>query len=176
MDLNYLRRLMKIFDESTASEITIEEEGLKVKLSKRQAGNIKLDQSGAIPQAMYLQQYPAIGHQQEQPKGEVLTAAAKIAANEEAVSESTSVEMTDATLLEVRSPIVGTFYRSPSPDSPAFVDIGTHVNAGSTLCIIEAMKLMNEIESEIPGTIVKILVQNAQPIEFNQPLFLIKPD
>ena len=78
-------------------------------------------------------------------------------------------------LIEVTAPMVGTFYRAPSPDSPPFVDVGQSVKTGDTLCIIEAMKLMNEIEAEHTGTIEKILVENAQPIEFGQPLFLINP-
>jgi acetyl-CoA carboxylase biotin carboxyl carrier protein len=76
----------------------------------------------------------------------------------------------------VTSPIVGTFYRAPSPDADAFVQVGQHVNAGDTLCIVEAMKLMNEIESDVTGTITKILVENGQPVEYNQPIFLVKPD
>ncbi len=75
---------------------------------------------------------------------------------------------------EVRSPMVGTFYRAPSPDADAYVQVGSSVGEGSVLCIIEAMKLMNEIESEVSGKIVKILVENAQPVEYNQPLFLIE--
>jgi acetyl-CoA carboxylase biotin carboxyl carrier protein len=77
---------------------------------------------------------------------------------------------------KVLSPIVGTFYRAPSPDADAFVQVGQHVNVGDTLCIVEAMKLMNEIESDAAGTIVKILVENGQPVEYNQPVFVIKPD
>ena len=75
----------------------------------------------------------------------------------------------------VNSPMVGTFYRSPSPDAKAFVDVGSKVNKGDTLCIIEAMKLFNEIESEVSGKIVKILVDNASPVEYDQPLFLVEP-
>lgn len=78
-------------------------------------------------------------------------------------------------LLTVTSPIVGTFYRSPSPEAPPFVEIGSSVNKGQVLCIIEAMKLMNEIESEINGIIVKILLENGQPVEYGEPLFLIEP-
>ncbi len=75
----------------------------------------------------------------------------------------------------ISSPFVGTFYRSPSPDSPSFVDIGTRVKKGQTLCIVEAMKLMNEIESEVDGEVVGILVENAKPVEFGTPLFVIRP-
>jgi acetyl-CoA carboxylase biotin carboxyl carrier protein len=77
--------------------------------------------------------------------------------------------------LEVRSPMIGTFYRSPNPDSPSFVQVGDTIKKGQTVCIIEAMKLFNEIESEVSGTIVKILVENATPVEYDQPLFLVDP-
>ena len=76
----------------------------------------------------------------------------------------------------VLSPIVGTFYRAPAPDADAFVKVGDHVSVGQTLCIVEAMKLMNEIESDVNGTVVRILVENQNPVEYNQPLFEIKPD
>jgi acetyl-CoA carboxylase biotin carboxyl carrier protein len=76
----------------------------------------------------------------------------------------------------VKAPIVGTFYRAPGPDTPAFVEIGQHVTKGTVLCIIEAMKLMNEIEAEVSGSIRSILVENAQPVEYDQPLFVIDPD
>ncbi|MBK7341061.1 MAG: acetyl-CoA carboxylase biotin carboxyl carrier protein [Saprospiraceae bacterium] len=78
-------------------------------------------------------------------------------------------------LLQIKSPMVGTFYRSPSPDKPQFVKVGDKVDVGSTVCIIEAMKLFNEIESEVKGTIVKILVEDATPVEFDQILFLVEP-
>ncbi len=76
----------------------------------------------------------------------------------------------------VKSPIVGTFYRAPSPESPPYVEVGSHVKKGDTLCIIEAMKIMNEIEAELEGKVVKILVENGQPVEFGQPLFIIDPN
>ena len=78
-------------------------------------------------------------------------------------------------LLEIKSPMIGTFYRSPNPDSPSFVNVGDKVKAGDAVCIVEAMKLFNEIESEISGTIVEILVDNASPVEYDQPLFLVDP-
>jgi acetyl-CoA carboxylase biotin carboxyl carrier protein len=77
-------------------------------------------------------------------------------------------------LHEIRSPIVGTFYRAPAPDADAYVNIGDMVSSGTVLCIVEAMKLMNEIESDVSGKIVKILVENGKPVEYNQPLFLIE--
>ena len=78
-------------------------------------------------------------------------------------------------LITVTSPIVGTFYRSPSPEAAPFVEVGSNVNKGQVLCIVEAMKLMNEIESEVDGVVVKILVENGQPVEYGEPLFLIEP-
>jgi acetyl-CoA carboxylase biotin carboxyl carrier protein len=77
--------------------------------------------------------------------------------------------------VEIKSPMIGTFYRSPNPDSPSFVNVGDKVNAGDAVCIVEAMKLFNEIESEVSGTIVKVLVDNASPVEYDQPLFLVDP-
>ena len=78
-------------------------------------------------------------------------------------------------LIEIKSPMIGTFYRSPNPDSPSFVEVGSKITQGQTVCIVEAMKLFNEIESEISGTIVKVLLENATPVEYDQPLFLIDP-
>jgi acetyl-CoA carboxylase biotin carboxyl carrier protein len=92
-----------------------------------------------------------------------------------AVPESPPAAADDAGLVRVASPMVGTFYRSPSPDAPPFVEVGAQVAPGQTLCIIEAMKLMNEIASEVSGSVRRVLVENGQPVEFGQPLFLIDP-
>ncbi len=81
----------------------------------------------------------------------------------------------DEDLIQIKAPMVGTFYRRPAPDKPPFVEVGDHIKPGQVVCIIEAMKLFNEIESEVEGTIVKILVEDASPVEFDQPLFLVKP-
>ncbi len=85
------------------------------------------------------------------------------------------VPASDSNLVEIKSPMIGTFYRSPNPESPSFVEVGSHVKTGDPVCVIEAMKLFNEIESEVVGKIVKILVDNAQPVEYDQPLFLVDP-
>jgi acetyl-CoA carboxylase biotin carboxyl carrier protein len=92
--------------------------------------------------------------------------------HEKAISETTEEE---TRLITITSPIVGTFYRAPSPEASPFVEIGSRVKKGQVLCIVEAMKLMNEIESETDGTIIKILVENSQPVEYGEPLFLIEP-
>ena len=160
MDLNYLKKLLKIFDESSATELTIEEEGITLQMAK-----------GGQPQAgMPAMPYMMPAMQPMQAAAPAPAAAPAAAAPAAAPATAEDKGHT------IMSPIVGTFYRAPSPDADSFVQVGQHVNAGDTLCIVEAMKLMNEIESDISGTIVKILVENAQPVEYNQPMFVIKPD
>jgi len=102
------------------------------------------------------------------------SAAGQPAIQNAAEEKPAAVVETPANLHEIKSPIVGTFYRAPAPDADSYVNIGDSVSSGSVLCIIEAMKLMNEIESDISGKIVKILVENGRPVEYNQPLFLIQ--
>ncbi len=94
---------------------------------------------------------------------------------ENATTQEASTSQSEANYVEIKSPMIGTFYRSPNPDSPSFVNIGDSVKEGDVVCIIEAMKLFNEIESEVSGKIVKVLVDNASPIEYDQPLFLVDP-
>lgn len=168
MDLNYLRKLLKIFDESTATELSIEEEGSTVTLSKAMLQQqMQQGQLMQMPYGYAPMQAPSNGpltHAQQESA--VAAAAPPPAVKEDPASE----------LHVVHSPIVGTFYRAPSPDADAFVQVGQHVNVGDPLCIVEAMKLMNEIESDMSGTIVKIVAENSHPVEYNQPMFLIKPD
>lgn len=152
MDLNYLKKLIKILDTSNLSELEIEEEGTKIKLAKPRP---KVAAMGQVVQPMM------IAPQQTTEMVDVIAAAKTEAAKNE-------------NLYEVRSPMVGTFYRSPAPDADSYVNVGSDVSEGSVLCIIEAMKLMNEIESEVSGKIVKVLVDNGKPVEYNQPLFLVE--
>lgn len=161
MDLNYLKKLLKMFDESTATELTIEEEGTTIALSK------------LGPEAPFQQQAWAPSYAPA-PMHAAPVAAAAPAATPAAPAAGASAPASSGH--EVLSPIVGTFYRAPSPDADSYVQVGQRVSAGDTLCIVEAMKLMNEIESDVSGTVVKILVENAQPVEYNQPLFVIQPD
>lgn len=171
MDLNYIRRVLKIFDESNSRELTIEENNTKLYLSKNspQEQNNPNQNQVFIP---YLQQYPQLFQQQPvmmPQQAQVETAKVQ---PEMPVTFPNEAEQ----LHKINSPMVGTFYRAASPDSAPFVEIGAHVTIGTTLCIIEAMKLMNEIESDISGTVVNILIQNGQAVEYNQILFMIKPD
>lgn len=160
MDLNYLKRLLKIFDESTLTDLSIEEEGVNVKLSRQV-------QNSAVHTIM--QQAPI---HYAPPMHQHMAPTAAPAAPEASAAPVESGKKTH----KVLSPIVGTFYRAPAPDADAFVKVGDRVTVGQTLCIVEAMKLMNEIESDCSGTVVKILVENQNPVEYNQPLFEIEPE
>ncbi|MEO6694657.1 MAG: acetyl-CoA carboxylase biotin carboxyl carrier protein [Ignavibacteria bacterium] len=157
MDLNYLKKLIRILDTSNVAEIEIEEDGTKIKLSKPKFKPAQMSQ-GNNP--VYQTSFAT-------DSGDLK--------NENANVESTKpvIPKSDNTT-EVKSPMVGTFYRAPSPDADSYINIGSNVSPGSVLCIIEAMKLMNEIEAEVSGKIVQILVENGQPVEYNQPLFLIE--
>lgn len=167
MDLQYLRKIVKIFDESSADDLEIEEKGIKLKISKKNDSNTFNPQNypvfnlGAQAQQAYPIAQTPVNQQAEAVK------------NHDTPAEST--ENKSSGLHTINSPIVGTFYRSPSPDSDSFVEKGQKVSKGQTLCIIEAMKLMNEIESDIDGIVEDILITNGEGVEFNQPLFLIKP-
>ena len=150
MDLSYLQQIIKLFEESSLTELEIDEEGSRVTLSR------------AKEQPMFAMQPSYQMPQLPQP-----AQASTVAAAPAASSASSNTH-------EVKSPIVGTFYRAPAPDADSYVEVGQHVENGTTLCIIEAMKLMNEIESDAAGKIVKILVENGSPVEYGQPLFLLE--
>jgi acetyl-CoA carboxylase biotin carboxyl carrier protein len=155
MDLEYLKELLSIFDKSSATEISLEEEGAKIKVSKKEG------------------KVTAIA----QPSTQVsMPASATVTQNSQDHGVTAPAVNNDDNLHKITSPIVGTFYAAPSPESPAFVSVGDKVEAGQTLCIVEAMKLMNEIESDVSGTIEKIEIKNAQPVEYGEVLFLIKQD
>lgn len=157
MDLQYLKELLAIFDASSATELMIEEEGASISVSKRGPDQVVTQVAAPVAHA----HVPAHGADTQPAPAQAMPASAPVA---------------DQNTHTILSPIVGTFYSSPSPDAPAFVQVGSRVSAGQTLCIVEAMKLMNEIESDVSGTIVSILANNAQPVEYNQPLFIVKPD
>lgn len=153
MNLNEIKQLIDMVNGSDLQETIIEEGDFKITLKRYS--------SAAAPQIYPVQPAPAL--QAVQPAPTQIQSPAALPG--EPVSG----------LIEVCSPIVGTFYQSPSPDSPPFVAVNDTIKKGDVLCIIEAMKLMNEIEAEITGTIVEILVENGQAVEYDQPLFRIKP-
>lgn len=150
MDLEHIEGLLKILREQEVNEFTYETPDLS--LSVRFGPDVI---QAAVP-------------------APVAVAAPAPVAAAPAAAAAPAPSVDDGSVV-IESPMVGTFYRAASPDSPAFVQVGTKVAAGATLCIVEAMKLMNEIEAEMSGTIVEILVENAQPVQFGQPLFKIRP-
>jgi len=151
MDIRKIKKLIELIEESDIAEIEIREGEESVRLSRYS--------SAAVPPVVMAAPHPA---------AMALPAAAAAAP---AAAEPKPEEFAGHV---VRSPMVGTFYRSPTPGAGSFVDIGQRVNAGDTLCIIEAMKILNQIEADKAGVVTKILVENAQPVEYNQPLFVIE--
>jgi len=155
IDLEFIERLIRAIDESSVDSLEIERGGTRVRLAKTPPMTAAPVLHAAPPGPAYA---PA-------------PAASAPAPAEPPQAKASSSEG----LLEVTSPMVGTFYRAPAPDAPSYVEEGGKISVGDTLCIIEAMKLMNELESEVKGTIVEICVENAQPVEFGQVLFRVRP-
>ncbi|GMU85965.1 MAG: acetyl-CoA carboxylase biotin carboxyl carrier protein subunit [Ignavibacteriales bacterium] len=158
MDINLLKKIVKIVEDSSITELEIEEENTRIKVSKN---------SGAV-------HYAAPQLQAPQFPVPIASQHAHLRPADEAASVAKAKEDLPGNLHEVKSPIVGTFYRAPAPDADSYAKVGDEVSVGQVLCIVEAMKLMNEIESDVSGKIVKILVENGKPVEYNQPLFLIE--
>ena len=156
-----IREIIKLVDASTIDEFVYEADGSKVKL-KKNGGAVEV----VAPKAVAAAPAPVV----EQPK---VAAPAAAPVKEEAPAAPVA---NDADLHKITSPMVGTFYQSPNPDSPAYVKVGDKVGDETIVCIVEAMKLFNEIEAEIKGEIVEILVKDGQLVEYGQPLFLVKPE
>jgi acetyl-CoA carboxylase biotin carboxyl carrier protein len=157
MDIKEIQNLIKFVAKSGASEVKLEMEDVKITI-RTGAGKTE---------TTILQAAPMAG---------VPQVAAPVAAENAPVAQAApEVQSEDAKYITVKSPIIGTFYRRPSPDKSNFVEVGTEIAVGDTVCVIEAMKLFNEIESEISGKVVKILVDDSSPVEFDQPLFLVDP-
>ena len=159
MDLKDIQNLIKFVAKSGASEVKLEMEDIKI--------TIRTGNEDQKSETTYIQQVPAMSvpHQQivTQPQ------------TESQDSEVPEISNEESKYITIKSPIIGTFYRKPAPDKPMFVDVGATIGAGDVLCVIEAMKLFNEIESEVSGKIIKVLVDDASPVEFDQPLFLVDP-
>lgn len=148
MNVKELKEMITLMNENGLTEIEIEREGQRIRLKKGFSGAPEVTQERVIAQP---------------PQASA------------AVDAEKGPEAAKSNLVEIKAPMVGTFYRAPAPDAPAFVEKGDSIEAGQVVCIIEAMKLMNEIKSEVKGKIVDILVENAQPVEFGHVLFLIEP-
>lgn len=158
MNITQIQDLIKFVAKSGVSEVEIEQKDFKITIKTPGKGKQEFVQVTAAPVMAA-------------PAPVAMPAAAPAAAP----AAPAAAPATPSNLIEIKSPMIGTFYRSASPDKPAFVEVGDTIKAGDKVCIVEAMKLFNEIESEVSGKIVKILVNDSSPIEFDQPLFLVEP-
>lgn len=163
MDIKQIQELIRFVSKSGVNEVSIEEKDFKITIKTNQAPTVV---NATIPTAQVL---PAAPAPQPLPVAAPQPAAAPQAPAPAPAAADTSNYIT------IKSPMIGTFYRSSSPDKPAFAEVGDEIKSGQVICIIEAMKLFNEIESEVSGRIVKVLVENASPVEYDQPLFLVEP-
>jgi acetyl-CoA carboxylase biotin carboxyl carrier protein len=164
MDFKQIQELIKMINKSNIGEVTIEEKGFKLTIKQKEepVQNViaapvhTAPMMTAMPQQLPVAQTSA---QTTAPAGDKTKTAEPVADN----------------MITIKSPMIGTFYRSSAPGKPAFIEIGDEITPGKVVCIIEAMKLFNEIESEVKGRIVKVLVEDASPVEYDQPLFLVEP-
>ncbi|TWO31592.1 acetyl-CoA carboxylase biotin carboxyl carrier protein [Seonamhaeicola sediminis] len=162
MDIKEIQNLIRFVAKSGASEVKLEMDDVKITIK-----------TGTDTETTIVQQVPA--PQIAQQPVAMPAAPVEAAPAAPVAQESAAPATDDSKYITIKSPIIGTFYRKPSPDKPLFVEVGQTIAEGDVLCIIEAMKLFNEIESEVSGKIVKILVDDSSPVEFDQPLFLVDP-
>jgi acetyl-CoA carboxylase biotin carboxyl carrier protein len=155
MDFKQIQELIKLINHSEIGEVTIEQKDFRVTIKQKEPQVTQVVSASAPIQQAYPQQ--------------VQQAAPAAAASPEQPSQP------QGNFVTIKSPMIGTFYKRPSPDKPDFVQVGDEVTPGKVVCIIEAMKLFNEIESEVKGKIVKLLVEDASPVEYDQPLYLVEP-
>ena len=149
MNLKEIKEMIQLMNDNNLNELEVERDGLKIRLVRGQKGIVQ-EISSSLPPEVTAAQAPQAA---AAPKSDQ-----------------------DTNLHQIKAPMVGTFYKAPSPDAPPFVEIGDTVNLGDVVCIIEAMKLMNEIKSEVKGKIKTVLAENGEPVEFGQPLFLVEPE
>lgn len=163
MDTKEIQDLLKLINKSSLTDVEIEKNDFKLRVQRRTPENVTYNMGHANPQVVPAQipVMPQVGAGMGAPEAPVS-------------AEESKAEEENDNLIEFKSPIIGTFYRSASPDKEFYVKAGDSISPGQTLCIVEAMKLFNEIEAEHNGKIVKVLAENAQPVEYGQPLFLIE--
>jgi len=150
MNIKEIKEMINLMNENSLAELEVEKDDMRIRLKKTASGFEGFEGQHVIQMQGVANQSKAASVPEPVAKNEIKT-------------------------VEIKSPMVGTFYRAPNPEAPAYVEVGTTIEPGQVICIIEAMKLMNEIKSEIKGKILEILVDNAEPVEFGQPLFLIEP-
>jgi acetyl-CoA carboxylase biotin carboxyl carrier protein len=161
MDFKQIQELIKMINKSNIGEVSIEEKGFKLTIKQKEepvqqliAAPLQAQAVTSLATAPVQAAQPAVAGAQDKAK---------------------AAEAPAGNTVTIKSPMIGTFYRSASPDKPSFVSVGDEIDPGKVVCIIEAMKLFNEIESEIKGRIIKVLVEDASPVEYDQPLFLVEP-
>ncbi len=159
MDLKEIQNLIKFVANSGVAEVKLETGDVKITIRTTLEGT----------ETNYVQQIPSQPQLQQAVPQQILTVASQPTTTPATPADDSSKYIT------IKSPMIGTFYRKPSPDKPLFVEVGSSIGKGDVLCVIEAMKLFNEIESEVSGKIVKVLVDDSSPVEFDQPLFLVDP-
>lgn len=150
MNLKEIKEMINLMNENGLVELEVEKEGMRIRLKKAGSG---ADAFGG-PVLIERQALPQVSSRE---------------------SSKESIDKITLKSIEIKAPMVGTFYRAPQPEAPSYVEVGQIVEPGQVICIVEAMKLMNEIKSEIKGKILEILVDNAEPVEFGQPMFLVEP-
>jgi acetyl-CoA carboxylase biotin carboxyl carrier protein len=160
MDIREIQNLIKFVAKSGATEVKLEMDDIKI--------TIKTTDAASSETTTYVQHIPQQMQQMQQ-------APAAPAAPQAPAAPAAPAADDNSKYIVIKSPIIGTLYRKPSPDKPVFVEVGSTISKGDVVCVIEAMKLFNEIESEVSGKIVKVLVDDASPVEFDQPLFLVDP-
>ncbi|HTQ63994.1 MAG TPA: acetyl-CoA carboxylase biotin carboxyl carrier protein [Puia sp.] len=164
MDFKQIQELIKLINKSNIGEVTIEEKGFRITVKQKE------EPVQQVISAPSIQAQPVV-HTIAAPVAQNVQPAASSDAGKQKSAESAAAD----NYVTIKSPMIGTFYRSNAPDKPPFVNIGDDITPGKPVCIIEAMKLFNEIESEVKGRIVKVLVEDASPVEYDQPLFLVEP-
>tara|TARA_Y100000813_G_scaffold43545_1_gene29797 strand:+ start:1895 stop:2395 length:501 start_codon:yes stop_codon:yes gene_type:complete len=165
MDIKEIQELIKFVAKSGATEVNLEIDNVKISIKSPA-------KKGAVPETTIIQQIPVA----QSPAAVMPTAAPAASPTTPAADAPAKGKPSDDDkYITVKSPMIGTFYRKPSPDKDTFVNVGDSIKSGDVLCVIEAMKLFNEIESEVSGKIIKVLVDDSTPVEYDQPLFLVDP-
>ena len=150
MNLKEIKEMISLMNENNLMELEVEKDGMRIRLKKTAS-------------------------QGEGSGGPIIVERERVAESQRVKDAAETAQKRETSAVEIKAPMVGTFYRAPSPETPPYVEVGQIVEPGQVICIIEAMKLMNEIKSEIKGKILEVLVENAEPVEFGQPMFLIEP-
>ncbi len=161
MDFKQIQELIKMVNDSQLGELTIEQKDFRLTIKQKEAAAVT-----QVLSQMPMQAAMPVQSMLPQAAQSLTTAASQVAGQ-------TPAAASNANFITIKSPMIGTFYRRPSPDKPNFVDVGDEVSEGKVVCVIEAMKLFNEIESEVSGKVVKILVEDSSPVEYDQPLFVV---